>query len=285
MRVKWKTILMIAAIGFVVYALVFTSPRERGGSGDPVPDGESAAGPVLRLYAWENYWATDTEQARREVELELGKTYETGHLLHITQIHQGGDKYVTICDYNYDDDFFPYHCTFWRGYFAAAYDGRFRAMHSARHLNYLIYGESHDDIALYVGNEEETDGYVSAKDYAVLGAYCDSYSWRETKPGEIPGYELSVQYLSDTYAGIPQTMNSVRRKYVTVSVTVQALHDENPELVVAEAVVQIRHYKPWEGAELPELLEAGVPLKDTYYRQEITLIEYMQLENIAELLS
>ena len=132
---------------------------------------------------------------------------------------------------------------------------------------------------------------VSGKDFLTIAASCYSHLRLNSNENagdttyEDDGYTITTEYLSDVYSGIPQTMKSVRRKVVTVTVTVSALDEERSDIPIAEAVVQIRHYEPWDGAELDELLSAGVPLKDTSYRQEMTLIEYTQIEDLGEALS
>jgi len=286
---KWKTALIVAAVAFALYGLLFTSPGSQSGSGDTGEEPQKyTAEPVLRLYTWENYWESDTKQARREVEMELGVTYETGKLKHITQIHQGGDKYKTSFGFNYDDNEMPYNRE--TGYFCAEYNGYMQAEHSSKKKVPSIYAVKSTTDALTT-EYNTTMAMVSGKDFLTIVASC--YSHLRLKANEYSnktvyedtGYTITTQFLSEVYGNVPQALKSVKRVSFTVNVTVRALDEDRSEIPVAEAVVQIRHYEPWKGAAKDDLLAAGVPLKDTSYRQEMTLIEYSQREDIAEALS
>ena len=220
--------------------------------------------------------------------MEFGVTYETGNLMQINQKNKSKKQSVTICEYDYSDEFYISGSGKRNGYFSIAYDGRFHVQHSVALQNWLLYGDGVDDPQIYSGNKEVTNGFVTAKNNITVSATCHSPDvvnvWK-TKSNKYEGYKETIQYLDESYISIPQDMNHVNREISTIYVTVQALDDADPELIVAEAVVQIRHYEPWRGASLDDLLAAGVPLKDTSYRQEMTLIEYAQRENIAEALS
>jgi len=287
---KWKTALIVAAVAFALYGLLFTSPGSQSGSGDTGEEPQKyTAEPVLRLYTWENYWESDTKQARREVEMELGVTYETGKLKHITQIHQGGDKYKTSFGFNYDDNEMPYNRR--TGYISAVYEGYMKAEHSVQFQNLPSIFVIDDPADVLTADRSIGNTTASVEDHLLLVATCVSephmrdYEQTEGNVLENDGYTFTTQFLSDVYGNVPQTLKSVKRVICTVYVTVRALDEDRSEIPVAEAVVQIRHYEPWKGAAKDDLLAAGVPLKDTGYRQEMTLIEYSQREDIAEALS
>ena len=286
---KLRNVLIIAVVAFAVYGTVFSSPNGQSGSADVAESAELSTEPVLHLYTWENYWKTDTEQARREIKMELGVTYETGKLKQITQISQGNDKYTTVCAYNYDDNEFRQNRH--SGYLSAVYDGYMHAEHSVRFDDLPSIFVIDDTADTLTADRSIGNTTVSMKDHMILVAPCYSeihlkeYARTSGNIYENDGYILTTQYLSDVYGNIPQTLKSVKRVIITVNVTVRALDEDRSENPIAEAVVQIRHYEPWEGAELDELLAAGVPLQDTSYRQEMTLIEYTQIEDLGEALS